>query len=286
MPPFSLLVFTGGMSQLVSASELADLLERGEVKVLDVQYALMGPPSHELYAVEHLPGAPHLPLEHALAGPAGLGGRHPLPDPAVLEQALRKCGINEGDAVVVYDQATSLSAGRAWWTLRWAGLSDVRVLDGGLWAWKLAELPVSDAPVAVAPGDVVVRPGAVPVVEVEDVPAAAEDGVLLDVRAAERFRGEVEPIDPVAGHIPGAINLPMGLMQRVDGTFRSAEEIRAIAREHGVEGPVPVTTSCGSGVTAAQMVLALGEAGIEAIPYIGSWSGWITDPERPVATGP
>lgn len=282
------------MSQLISAQECARLLEAGEVGVVDVQFSLGGPPSRELYAAAHLPGAPHLALDDALAGPPGRGGRHPLPDPEVLQEALRDCGIRAGQSVVVYDQQTSLSAARAWWVLRWAGLTDVRVLDGGLAAWVREGLPVASASgdATAAPdadarrrGDVEVRPGSLPVVTVDGVPAAAVDGDLLDVRAPERFRGEVEPIDPVAGHIPGAVNLPMGRLQQADGTFRSPEEILAIAAQVGVDGSRPVTTSCGSGVTAAQMVLALGEAGIDAVPYIGSWSEWIADPERPIARG-
>ncbi|HQV92808.1 MAG TPA: sulfurtransferase [Phycicoccus sp.] len=272
-------------------------MERGETLVVDVQYALGGPPSRELYAVAHLPGAPQLSLDAALAGPSGDGGRHPLPDPAVLQEALRECGIDDDSRVVVYDQGTSLSASRAWWTLRWAGLADVRVLDGGLAAWQRASLPVVSAATtpAGAPdadarrgprGSVTVQPGSLPVVEVEDVPRAAREGILLDVRAPERYRGEVEPIDPVAGHIPGAINLPMSALQQADGRFRSPEHIRALALAAGVDGSKRVTTSCGSGVTAAQMVLGLSEAGIDATPYIGSWSGWITDPSRPFATGP
>ena len=285
------------MSALVDAATLADELERGETLVVDVQYALGGPPSRELYAVAHLPGAPQLSLDAALAGPSGDGGRHPLPDPAVLQEALRECGIDDDSRVVVYDQGTSLSASRAWWTLRWAGLADVRVLDGGLAAWQRASLPVVSAATtpAGAPdadarrgprGSVTVQPGSLPVVEVEDVPRAAREGILLDVRAPERYRGEVEPIDPVAGHIPGAINLPMSALQQADGRFRSPEHIRALALAAGVDGSKRVTTSCGSGVTAAQMVLGLREAGIDATPYIGSWSGWITDPSRPIATGP
>ena len=285
------------MSALVDVATLADELERGETLVVDVQYALGGPPRRELYAVAHLPGAPHLSLDEALAGPPGDGGRHPLPDPDVLQEALRECGIDDDSRVVVYDQGASLSASRAWWTLRWAGLTDVRVLDGGLGAWQRAGLPVVSAATtpAGAPdadargkgrGRVTVQPGSLPVGEVEDVPRAAREGILLDVRAPERYRGEVEPIDPVAGHIPGAINLPMSALQQADGRFRSPDQIRALAQAAGVDGTRPVTTSCGSGVTAAQMVLALGEAGIEATPYIGSWSGWITDPSRPIATGP
>ena len=288
------------MSFLVSAHELARLLEAGGTRVLDVHFALGGPPSIELYAAGHIPGAPHLPLEPALAGPAGERGRHPLPDPQVLQEHLRRCGVDDDSSIVVYDQQTSLAAGRAWWILRWAGLTDVRVLDGGLAAWVAAGFPVasaSPAPMATVQADatqglggaegrgtVTVRPGSLPVLELADVPRVAADGILVDVRAPERYRGEVEPIDSVAGHIPGAVNLPMGLMQHGDGTFRSPDEIRGLAAEAGIDGSTVVATSCGSGVTASQMVLALATAGLDATPYIGSWSEWITDPERPVAT--
>jgi thiosulfate/3-mercaptopyruvate sulfurtransferase len=274
------------VTSLLTPTELADLVARAAVRVLDVQFALMGPPSEDLYAAGHLPGAPHLPLETALAGPPGSGGRHPMPDPDVLQDALRQCGIDDGDAVVVYDQATSLAAARAWWVLRWAGLESVRVLDGGLLAWERAGLPVTTEVPSPATGSVTVRPGSVPLADADGAAHAAGEGRLLDVRAGERYRGESEPIDAVAGHIPGAVNLPMGLMVHEYGTFRSPEEIRDISAEHGIDRTRTVTTSCGSGVTAAQMVLALGEAGIDAVPYIGSWSEWITDPNRPIATGP
>lgn len=275
------------MAALVTADALAAEIERGEVVLLDVQYALAGPPSTQLYAAAHLPGAGHLALDEALAGPPGAGGRHPLPDPLVLQEALRELGVDDDSRVVVYDQQASLAAGRAWWVLRWAGLTDVRVLDGGLAAWQRAGLPLeTDAPAVTQRGTVTVRAGSLPVVEVDEVADAVEQGVLLDVRAPERFRGEVEPIDAVAGHIPGAVNLPIATLQRQDGTFRPPEQIRALVAAAGVDGSRPVTTSCGSGVTAAQMTLALALAGIDSTPYIGSWSGWITDPSRPVATGP
>lgn len=273
------------MSALISAADLDADRYGGHMKILDVQYQLGGPPSQQLYAACHIPEAPHLSLDDALAGPPGVRGRHPLPDPDVLQEALRACGIDDGDSVVVYDQQTSLAAGRAWWVLRWAGLTDVRVLDGGLAAWQRAGLPTGTQTPSPRPGTVTVRPGTIPHLQASDAQEWAGRGRLLDVRAPERFRGEVEPIDPIAGHIPGAINLPMGLLQHPDGTFRSAAEIRRLVADSGV-GPADVIgASCGSGVTAAQMVLALGEAGIEAIPYIGSWSEWIATGSRPVATG-
>lgn len=274
------------MSALVSADELAALVERAEVVLLDVQYELLGPPGAELYAAGHLPGACHLDLDDALAGPPGAGGRHPLPDPAVLEAALRACGVGEDADVVVYDQRTSLAAGRAWWVLRWAGHPQVRVLDGGMSAWTRAGYRVTTEVPRAAPGDVRVRPGSVPVLDAEGAATMARGGVLLDVRTPERYRGEAEPIDPVAGHVPGAVNLPMSELLHDDGTFRPADRVRVLAAAHGVHRDTPVGTTCGSGVTAAQMALALHEAGISAVPYVGSWSEWVADPARPVATGP
>jgi thiosulfate/3-mercaptopyruvate sulfurtransferase len=273
------------MSALVSAVELADLLARGEVRVLDVQYNLRGTPGRELYAAAHLPGAPHLDLDTALAGPPGVRGRHPLPEPAVLQAALRACGVDDDDEVVVYDQATSLASGRAWWVLRWAAHPQVRVLDGGLDAWRRAGLPVTTEVPSPAPGDLVVRPGSVPVLDADGAAAMARQGVLLDARAPERFRGEVEPIDRVAGRVPGSVNLPITELLAPDGRFLPADEVRLRAAAAGVHRDTPVGTSCGSGVTAAQLALALHTAGIDAIPYVGSWSEWIEDPSRPVATG-
>ena len=272
------------MSTLLTPAELAALVDAGSVRVLDVQYTLSGD-GPALYAAAHLPGAPHLDLDTVLAAAPGAGGRHPLPEPAVLEAGLRRVGVRHGDAVVVYDQQTSLAAARAWWVLRWAGLADVRVLDGGLAAWQAAGLEVTSDVPEVEPGDVSVAAGSLPVLDAEDAARVARDGILLDSRAAERFRGETEPIDAVAGHIPGARNAPMAEQLEDDGRFRSPDELRDYFARLGVEQSGPVGTSCGSGVTAAHTALALHLAGIGATPYIGSWSHWITDPSRPVATG-
>ncbi|MBM6403612.1 sulfurtransferase [Phycicoccus sp. CSK15P-2] len=273
------------MRALISADELATASGRGEVRVLDVQFALTGTPGRELYAAGHVPGAPFLDLDTALAGPPGRAGRHPLPDPATLEDALRRSGVSADDDVVVYDQRTSLSAARAWWVLRWAGHPQVRVLDGGLDAWVRGGHPVTTEVPSPEPGDIRVRPGSVPVLDADGAAAMARSGVLLDVRAAERYRGEVEPLDHVAGHIPGSVNLPMTELLAEDGTFLPPDEIRARAATAGVHRDTPVGVSCGSGVTAAQMALALHLVRVEAVPYVGSWSEWIEDPRRPVATG-
>ena len=272
------------MSTLITPAELALEIEAGAVRVLDVQYTLTGE-GPALYAAAHLPGAPHLDLDAVLAGEPGAGGRHPLPEPAVLEAGLRRAGVRDGDAVVVYDQQTSLAAARAWWVLRWAGVSQVRVLDGGLAAWRAAGFEVTTEVPEPTAGDVTVTPDAVPVLDADGAEQVARDGILLDSRAGERFRGESEPIDPVAGHIPGALNAPMAEQLQDDGRFRSPAELRAYFTGLGVDGSTRVGTSCGSGVTAAHTALALHLAGFEAAPYIGSWSHWVTDPRRPVATG-
>ena len=274
-------------SALISAAELAAVL--GSVVVLDIQYTLDGQGA-DLYAARHLPGAPHLDLDAVLADPAGERGRHPMPSVARLEGGLRALGLHDDSAVVVYDQGPSLGAARAWCVLRWAGLSDVRVLDGGLAAWERAGLPTADVSVQldrnVTPGTITVRPGSVPVLDVDDVLGhLAGGGVLLDARTAERFRGEVEPIDTEAGHIPGAMSLPVAEVMTPDGTFAAAEVVRAALGERAIPLDALVATSCGSGITACQLSLALHEAGIGSVPFIGSWSEWIRDPARPRAIG-
>lgn len=275
------------MSALVAPSslqgELADHARPGPV-VLDVQFTVAGD-GPDLYAAGHLPGAPFVDLDAVLAGEPGAEGRHPLPDPAVLQAGLRAAGVDDDSSVVVYDQATSLAAARAWWVLRWAGLTDVRVLDGGLAAWRAAGGEVTTDPVSPVPGGVHVDPDQLVVLDADDAVATARLGVLVDARAPERFRGETEPIDPVAGHVPGAVNVPMTDLLSDDGRLRPPAELRARFAEAGVDELSVVGTYCGSGVTAAHTALALHEIGVEADVYVGSWSEWVTDPGRPVATG-
>lgn len=275
------------MSALVAPSSLQDELAdhaRPDPVVLDVQFTLTGD-GPDLYAAGHLPGAPFVDLDAVLAGEPGDGGRHPLPDPAVLQAGLRAAGVDDDSRVVVYDQATSLAAARAWWVLRWAGLTDVRVLDGGLAAWRAAGGTVVTEAASPTEGSVTVRPGSVPVLAADDAALLTGTGVLVDARAPERYRGEVEPIDPVAGHVPAAVNVPMGDLTTDEGRLRSPDELRARFAAEGVDGTTAVGSYCGSGVTAAHTALALHEIGIETAVYVGSWSHWVTDPSRPVATG-
>ncbi len=281
---------SGTQEPLVEVDTLvAELDQVDPPTLLDVRWRLIGPPGRDDYLTGHLPGAVFVDLDTALCGPPGLGGRHPLPDPAALQAALRAAGVRAGHPVVVYDGGDGMAAARAWWTLRWAGHRPVRLLHGGYPAWVAAGRPVStDAPTP-PPGDVVVRPGDLPVLDAGQAAAlaAADDAVLLDVRAAPRYRGEVEPIDPVAGHVPGAANLPAGEYVGPDGRFLAAEMLSERFAAVGVTEGRAVGAYCGSGVTAAQAVLALHLAGRpDAALYVGSWSNWVADPARPVASGP
>jgi thiosulfate/3-mercaptopyruvate sulfurtransferase len=253
--------------------------------LLDVRWRLAGPSGRVDYEAGHLPGAAFVDLDADLCGPPGAGGRHPLPEPSALQAALRRAGVRNGRPVVVYDGGDGSPAARAWWTLRWAGHPDVRVLDGGYPAWAAAGRPVTTDTPASAPGDVTVTPGGLPVVDAAGAAALTKDGLLIDVRTPERFRGETEPIDPVAGRIPGAVNLPT-TEHAAGGRLRDAADLRKQFAAAGVEDDRPVGAYCGSGVTAAHTVLALHAAGRpDAALYVGSWSHWITDPDRPVATG-
>ncbi|MBO4208559.1 sulfurtransferase [Micromonospora echinofusca] len=254
--------------------------------LLDVRWRLTGPPGRDDYRAGHLPGAVFVDLDAELCGTPGPRGRHPLPDPGDLQRVLRAAGVRAGRPVVVYDGGDGMAAARAWWTLRWAGHDAVRVLHGGFPAWVAADGPVrTDVPTPSA-GDVTVRPGALPVLDATAAAGLAGSGTLLDVRVAPRYRGESEPVDPVAGHIPGAVNLPAGGYVGPDGRFPAADALRSRFAGAGVTDGVPVGAYCGSGVTAAQAVLALHLAGRpDAALYVGSWSEWVADPSRPVATG-
>jgi thiosulfate/3-mercaptopyruvate sulfurtransferase len=199
---------------------------------------------------------------------------------------MRAAGVSQDRPVVVYDDGDSTIAARGWWTLRYYGHADVRVLDGGYRAWAGAGYPVTTAEPVPAAGDFTARPGHMPLLDAASASKTARTGLLLDARAAERYRGETEPIDPVAGHVPGAVSAPTAANVTADGTFLPPEELAARFEALGAKpGGAPVGVYCGSGVTAAHEVLALALAGIPAALYVGSWSNWIADPGRPVATG-
>ncbi|MGZ4476729.1 MAG: sulfurtransferase [Nocardioides sp.] len=270
---------------LISPAELATLLAQpaaARPTVLDVRYQLGGPSGPAEHAAGHVPGAAYVDLDADLAAPPGVGGRHPLPEAGAFEAAMRRAGVSGSRPVVVYDDWAARAAGRAWWLLRFHGHAYVRVLDGGWSAWVASGGAVSTDPVVAQPGDFTARPGHLPVVEADAVPGVP---VLVDARAPERYRGETEPVDPVAGHIPGAVNVPTGSNLDADGRFRSPAELREVYAAAGVTGEEDVAVYCGSGVTAVHDIIALEVAGIPAALYPGSWSGWVSDPSRPVATG-
>ncbi|WP_371100536.1 sulfurtransferase [Streptomyces sp. PU_AKi4] len=280
------------MNAIISASDLADALAGANPPVLlDVRWQLSlaaaaGEPPFDgraAYGAGHLPGAVFVDLDRELASAPGGRGRHPLPDLAVFGAAMRRAGVSSGRPVVVYDGGLGWGAARAWWLLRWTGHPDVRVLDGGLPSW---EGPLETSVPQPAEGDFVPVPGADGLLDADGAAALARSGVLLDARAGERYRGEVEPIDRVGGHVPGAVSAPTTENVGADGRFLPAGELGARFKELGVSRGAPVGVYCGSGVSGAHEVLALAVAGIPAALYVGSWSEWSSDPERPVAVGP
>jgi thiosulfate/3-mercaptopyruvate sulfurtransferase len=269
------------------AGLIGTLIRSDPPTVLDVRWTLTGGGRTD-YDAGHLPRAVFLDLDADLAGPPGAGGRHPLPDPATLQVALRRSGVRAGHPVIVYDAGGAPPTGaaaRAWWILRWAGLADVRVLDGGYAAWVAAGGPTTRTEPTPTPGDVTVSAGSLPVVDAAGAQTVAADGVLLDARVPARFRGETEPVDPVAGHIPGARNQPAADTVDASGRLHPPALLRERFQDLGVREDQPVAAYCGSGVTAAQTVLALTVAGFRPALYAGSWSEWITDSSRPVAMG-
>jgi thiosulfate/3-mercaptopyruvate sulfurtransferase len=250
--------------------------------LLDVRWRLAGPPGRDDYDAGHLPGAVFVDLDTKLSGTPGRGGRHPLPDPQELQATLRAAGVDDRTPVVCYDAGDNQAAARAWWILRWAGHADTRILDGGYAAWVAAGLPVTTEVPTPHEGTVTVRPGGLPVLDADAAAALARTGTLIDARVAPRYRGEVEPVDPVAGHIPGAVNVPAAELTEPDGRLKPPAELKAALKQ--ADGR-PVGAYCGSGVTAAHTVLALHRAGrTDAALYVGSWSEWVADPGRPVAT--
>lgn len=236
---------------LVTSAWLAERLGDARLRVVDCRYRLGEPGAGEaLWREAHIPGAAFLDVDRDLAGAPGERGRHPLPDAAAFEAAARRAGIGAGTLVVAYDEAAEGGAARLWWLLRHFGHDDVTVLDGGLRAWRDEGRELRGGHEQLEPGDFrAATPG-------ETASSEELEGVLLDARAPERYRGEVEPIDPVAGHIPGAVNMPF------------TEEPTP------VDPDAEVVVYCGSGLTAAVTILALERAGVEARLYPGSWSEW------------
>jgi thiosulfate/3-mercaptopyruvate sulfurtransferase len=267
---------------LVSAAELRDALAREHShtrgrapRVLDVRWTLDQPDGRAAFVAGHAPGALYVSLEDELSHKgAATEGRHPLPSRDEFQETARSWGLCNGDAVVVYDAGPGFAAARAWWLLRHAGVADVRILDGGLAAWIADGGDLEVGEVQADPGDIDLAWDALAVIDADAAADFPGTGILLDARAPERFRGDVEPIDPVAGHIPGAINAPTAANVAADGTFLSADALRSRFAGLGLEHGTPIAVYCGSGVTAAHEIAALEIAGYDAALYPGSWSQW------------
>ena len=273
------------ITDLIAADALAAALAGPTPPVvLDVRWSIAGGADRAGFRSGHIPGARFVDLDRDLAAPPSELGRHPLPEPEMLQRTWRRLGLDDDTRVVVTDAADSTAAVRAWWLLRWSGLTRVAVLDGGLAGWS-GPLE-SGEPAPAEPGTVTVRPGAMPTADIDATAAAAAGpGVVIDVRAAERFSGAAEATDPRAGHIPGSVNLPYPRLYAADGTLRPTEELREMLTAAGVTPDRPAVTSCGSGVSACHLILAARRAGLEVALFPGSWSQW-SGTDRPVATGP
>ena len=279
-------------SPLISAAELAAHLDDPGWVVVDCRFTLTDPAAgRAAYARSHIPGARYAHLDDDLSRhPEPGDGRHPLPDAADLAARLGAWGIGNGSTVVAYDEASGALAARLWWLLGWLGHDRRLVLDGGFAAWSAAKLPVETENPTWRPARFVPRAVADDaVVHTAELPALQAAGrLLVDARAAPRYRGEQEPIDPVAGHVPGAVNRPGSLNVEADGRFRAADVLRRELTELlGGRPAGELIAMCGSGVTACQLLLALAAAGLDGAKlYAGSWSEWIRDPKRPIAKGP
>jgi thiosulfate/3-mercaptopyruvate sulfurtransferase len=276
---------------LISTAELAARLADPALVIVDVRHDLGQPDTwgEGEYLRAHLPGARFAHLDRDLSAPkTGANGRHPLPTPAACAAVFGRLGIDSSKQVIAYDQGPGAYAARLWWMLRWLGHDAAAVLDGGIGKWVREGRPVT----AETPD---VRPVTFPIRRVgralsaDDMLAGLRDGSLriVDARGAERFRGDVEPLDPVAGHIPGAVNRPYTKNVEADGTFKSPDALRAeFATVVGDTAPAQIVNVCGSGVSACHNILAMEIAGIGGtVLYPGSWSEWVADPSRPVATG-
>lgn len=279
---------------LISATELQQLLNAGtDVRVLDCSADLMDPTAgRRLFEPSHIAGSLHADLDTDLSDKSHppSAGRHPLPSREAFAATLRRLGVNGGSQVVVLDRAGIMFSGRLWWMLKWCGHEAVAVLDGGLAAWQAAGGAVGSGPAPAMPeGDFALRPSATTVLETADVQAllGRPDRTLIDARAAARFRGETEPLDPVAGHIPGALNRPFGDNLLPDGRFKPAEVLRAeFERLLAGRDAAGVVHQCGSGVSAVPNLLAMEIAGLgRAALYPGSWSAWCNTPGTARAQG-
>jgi thiosulfate/3-mercaptopyruvate sulfurtransferase len=276
---------------LIQAEDLAKRLDDTALRIFDCRFDLARPDAGRAhYGDEHLPGAVYADLNCDLSVPQTPGsGRHPLPAPSEFEARLRGWGVSGDSVVVAYDDGNSMVAARLWWMLRWLGHEQALVLDGGMRRWMQLGLPLDETIPSRPPGNFVAHPHPELVVDAHQVLAASGDNasLILDVRAPERFRGDVEPIDAVAGHVPGARNHPFTSSLGADGRFLPAAQLRAaLERRLGGMPAQRIVAMCGSGVSACHLLLAMDIAGLPgARLYAGSWSEWSRDPLRPVARG-
>jgi thiosulfate/3-mercaptopyruvate sulfurtransferase len=275
---------------LITVTELAAVIEAGDpLSIVDVRWRVDEPDGRPAYLEGHIPGAVYVSLDDELSDHKVAGrGRHPLPSGRRLQAAARHWGIQDDSLVVVYDDWNRAGSARAWWVLSAAGLTNVRILDGGLAAWRSAGQHVEAGAVEPRPGNVTVSQddlyaGSRPTLTAEQ--AGAGGVTLLDARAPERFRGDVEPLDPVAGHIPGAQNLPTTAVLASDGTFLGDYALRQLLSDRDIDPDGPVGAYCGSGVTATVTIAALAAMGRDAALFPGSWSQWSSDSTLPVARG-
>jgi thiosulfate/3-mercaptopyruvate sulfurtransferase len=264
---------------LTDVPELAAMLPN--VRVVDARWRLGNPSAgRELFEAGHIPGAVHLDMDRDLAAAPGIGGRHPLPSPEAFAKAMSRAGIGPGTRVVAYDDGDGLGAARLWWELRHFGHDNVAVLDGGIKAWQAAGQPVESGPgTAPSPAKFDARARTDDVLDTEEVRQALAAGTihLLDARAPERWRGEVEPVDPKPGRIPGSINAPAGANLE-GGHLRAPDALQAQYGQLGVLDGKPIVASCGSGVSACVDLLALEVAGVRGAKlYPGSYSGWLAN---------
>jgi len=277
---------------LIDAKQLATLLEDSDVRVVDCRFELMDSDAGRAsYLHEHIPGAVYADLDNDLAAPVGPAtGRHPLPDAAVLADTFGRLGVSNSSHVVVYDDCSGAVASRAWWLLRWLGHDKVSLLDGGIKHWRALQLPLESGEIGVAREqfEFMARPQLVlETSEIVDAGATCATLKLVDARDAKRFAGSAEPIDTIAGHIPGAISLPLSASLNDDGTWKDQKQLRQLwdtTLGEGTDGPWSVM--CGSGVTACHLVISGLLAGRpDPRVYVGSWSEWIRDPNREIAVG-
>lgn len=264
-----------------------DLATRMRAMPPPVVLCVRSPRRPEMATAPRIPGAIDVDLASELAAPGGgRRGSRPLPEIATLQDDARRWGIRRDSLVVVYDHDRCLQAGRGWWVLRWAGVAQVRMLDGGFAAWQEAGLPVTAEPGRPMPGDVELSPGHLKVLDADGAAALAQGGILLDSRIRPNYIGaSVAPGEPRRGHIPGSVSAPAIDNLTEAGTFTDAETLRHLYAALGVDGSRPVGVSCGAGVSAAHAVAVLASIGIDAAMYPGSWSAWIADPARPVIIG-